>query len=165
MSDTTTDVETPTEDDQQQPDADTPDVDSTDAGEHAEQDDDQPEDRTGSREAAKYRRQLRATETERDQLRDQMAAQRRAFIDWRSANAVGGAVDPELLDAAGIDVDTLLDPDTGQLDMDLVDRFIDDTAVKFRVQRTVKPNPQQGQPSQGAGASWASVIKQGAKSG
>lgn len=97
--------------------------------------------------AKKYRARLREAETERDQLRADLAAQRRAVIDWRASNAIDGAVDPQLLDAAGINIADLLD-DTGHLDMTAVDKFIDETAVKFRVQRAVKPNPQQGNPSQ-----------------
>ncbi|MFN3003460.1 hypothetical protein ACK12G_09405 [Mycolicibacterium wolinskyi] len=100
----------------------------------------------GNKEAAKWRRKLRDTEAERDTLRDQITAQHRAIIDWRASTAQSGAVDPQLLDAAGIDITALLD-DNGHLDMTAVDQFIDQTAVKFRVQRTVKPNPQQGNPS------------------
>ena len=169
MDDTTTETEdTPTDvvdlDTPQEP---TPHVETEEEqpDESLEDDDQHDDERGGGKEAAKYRRQLRATETERDQLRDHLAAQRRAMIDWRSSNAVGGAVDPQLLDAAGIDVDTLVDQETGHLDMAAVDAFIDSTAVKFRVHRVVKPNPQQGQPSQGGGgASWTDVIKQGVKS-
>lgn len=100
----------------------------------------------GNKEAAKWRTKLRAAEAERDELRDQITAQHRAIIDWRSTTAVRGAVDPQLLDAAGIDIAELLN-DNGHLDMDLVDQFIDATATRFNVHRTVKPNPQQGQPS------------------
>ncbi|MDO3240019.1 hypothetical protein P5W04_07815 [Mycobacteroides abscessus subsp. abscessus] len=45
-------------------------------------------------EAAKWRTKLRAAEAERDQLRDQLTAQQRAVIDWRSSTAQHGAVDP-----------------------------------------------------------------------
>ena len=167
MTDTTTEDDTTTEvvdlDVPEESAADVPEESPTD---ESLEDDQHDEERGGGKEAAKYRRQLRATETERDQLRDQLAAQRRAVVDWRSSNAIGGAVDPELLDAAGIDVDTLIDPDTGQLDMTAVDAFIESTAAKFRVQRAIQPVRQQGQPSQsGSAASWSDVIKGGAKSG
>ena len=168
MDDTTTDTEDPTTpvaetDPTEESTVDVDDVDGVSEDAVDESDDDGRG--SGAREAAKYRRQLRATETERDQLRDQLTAQRRAVIDWRSSNAVGGSVDPQLLDAAGIDVDDFIDPETGHLDMTAVDAFIDSTAVKFRVQRTMKPNKQQGQPSQAAtGGSWSDVIQGGAKS-
>ena len=97
-------------------------------------------------EAAKWRTKLRAAEAERDQLRDQITAQQRAMINWRASTAQAGAVDPQLLDAAGITITDLLD-DNGHLDMTAVDQFIDQTAIKFRVQRHIKPNPQQGNPS------------------
>lgn len=115
------------------------DPDATDVPEADEQD-------NGNKEAAKWRTKLRAAEAERDTLREQLAAQHRAVIDWRSANADRGGVDPQLLDAAGINIADLLD-DTGHLDMNLVDQFIDATAVKFRVHRSPAPNPQQGSPS------------------
>lgn len=115
---------------------------------HDDADDEDRDDIGRARyQAKKYRARLRETETERDQLRDELAAQRRALIDWRASNAIDGAVDPQLLDAAGINIADLLD-DAGHLDMGAVDKFIDDTAIKFRVQRAVKPNPQQGNPSQ-----------------
>lgn len=127
----------------------TADVDVTPDDTEEPADDDQGEDsqESANAEAAKYRRRLREAEGERDQLRDQLAAQHRAVIDWRATTAQAGAVDPQLLDAAGITVDELLD-DTGHLDMAKVDQFIDSVATKFRVQRHAKPNPQQGNPSQ-----------------
>lgn len=117
----------------------------------SEQGDDQA-DATDSpnKEAAKWRTKLRAAEAERDTLRDQLAAHQRAIIDWRAVNSAGGAVDPQLLDAAGINVTDLLD-DQGQLDMAAVDTFIDATATRFRVHRQPRPNPQQGNPSQHRG--------------
>ena len=125
----------------------------------SEQGDDQA-DATDSpnKEAAKWRTKLRAAEQERDALQQQLTAHQRAIIDWRSSNAVGGAVDPQLLDAAGIDINDLLDPDTGHLDMAKVDQFIDATATRFRVHRDVKPNPQQGNPSQARGGSLADLF-------
>lgn len=97
-------------------------------------------------EAAKWRKKLRDAEAERDSLQTQLDAQRRAIIDWRSTNSARGAVDPQLLDAAGINITELCD-DNGHLDMTAVDQFIENTATKFRVHRMVKPNPQQGNPS------------------
>lgn len=87
--------------------------------------------------AARYRAQLRGAETERDQLRDQLAAQRREIINWRASNA---RVHSDLLDAAKIDPDQLVDPETGCLDMPRVDEFIEATARRFHVARGFTPN-------------------------
>lgn len=124
-------------------------VDTDDGAPDDDQDDgDDRDDISRARyQAKKYRARLRETEAERDQLRDELAAQRRAIVDWRATTAADGAVAPELLDANAITIDDLLD-EHGRLDMTAVDKFIDETAVKFRVQRAVKPNPQQGNPSQ-----------------
>lgn len=119
----------------------------------------EPPEESPNKEAAKWRTKLRAVEAERDQLREQLTAQQRAVIDWRSATAVRGAVDPQLLDAAGIDITELLD-DNGHLDMNLVDQFIDGTATKFRVHRTIKPNPQQGNPSEARGGGLVGMFQQ-----
>lgn len=64
------------------------------------------------REAAKYRRKLRETETERDQLREVVAGMRRAEVE-RIAGA--NVQNPAGLWAAGIDLADLLDP-AGQVD-------------------------------------------------
>lgn len=64
------------------------------------------------REAAKYRRKLRDTETERDQLREAITGMRRAEVE-RIAGAT--VQNPAGLWAAGIDVADLLD-DAGQVD-------------------------------------------------
>ncbi|OBG48323.1 hypothetical protein [Mycolicibacterium fortuitum] len=120
-----------------------------------------PEDeqRGGNKEAAKYRKQLRATEAERDQLRDQLTAQRRSLIDWRAAgNGPNGTVQPELLDAAGLNVDTLIDTETGQLDMNAVDQFIGATAQRFNIARGFTPNRGQGTSGHSAPPSKPSIA-------
>ncbi|ONM47168.1 hypothetical protein [Nocardia donostiensis] len=77
------------------------------------------EQQSGNREAAKYRRQLRDTETERDQLRERVTAYERAEVErlvadhladpadlWVAGTELdalrgkGGAVDPEKVKAA-----------------------------------------------------------------
>lgn len=135
--------DTPPTTDDQHPD----DADEDDAGDVAK----------ARAQAAKYRARLRETETERDQLREQLAAQHRALIDWRSTTADRGSVDPALLDAAGLNIEELLD-DNGHLDMGKVDEFIDSTATRFKVHRQVKPNPQQGTPSLAPGNSLAAAF-------
>lgn len=93
------------------------------------------------KEAAKYRTQLRETEAERDQLRDQLAAQRRAIIDHQ---ATARGVDPQLLDAAGINIDELLDDESQHVDLTKVADFVDETATRFKVARGFTTNRAQG---------------------
>jgi hypothetical protein len=107
--------------------------------------------------AAKYRARLRETETERDALRDQLDAQRRAVINWRATTTAGG-VDPALLDAAGINVAELID-DAGNLDMAAVDQFIDSTATRFKVARGFTPNRAQSAGGAGRAPSLADAFR------
>jgi hypothetical protein len=110
-------------------------------------DDDQGDDNSrAGRDAAKYRARLRETEAERDQLRDQLNAQRRAVIDWRATSGKS-RVDPALLDAAGINIDELLDEESGHLNMEAVDTFIGDTVKRFNLAQGFTPNRGQGQSS------------------
>lgn len=92
-----------------------------DVTDEQEQPDSSPEDTAAAeqdsdgnpgREAAKYRRKLRETETERDQLREVVDGMRRAEVE-RIAGAT--VQNPAGLWAAGIDVASLLD-DAGQVD-------------------------------------------------
>lgn len=79
--------------------------DAPENGSETEGSDEQP-----GREAAKYRRQLRAAEGERDTARQQLAAVRR-----QTAEDASGLLKPAGLWAAGVDVDTLYGDD-GRLD-------------------------------------------------
>lgn len=133
-------------------------------------------EQTPNSEAARRRHQLREVEAERDQLRDQLAAQRRAMIEWRVANHPGGAIDPQLLTAAGLDFADLtaakytgedatergiLD-DEGQLSMEALDAFAEAVARRFNVARLKSgpaPNPQQGIAPGKPSSTWAAVIK------
>jgi hypothetical protein len=94
------------------------------------------------RDAAKYRTRLRETEAERDQLRDQLAGQRRAIIDHQ---ATARGVDPQLLDAAGLNIDELLDDEGQHVDTAKVAEFVDATAKRFKVGQGFTPNRGQGQ--------------------
>lgn len=159
MPDNPTETTTETTDTQTVP-ADPPEASTVpepaDAGTAADSDEDT---RGGNREAAKYRTQLRAAEAERDQLRDQLTAQRRSLIDWRAAgNGPNGTVQPELLDAAGLDVEALTNPDTGQLDMNAVDQFIGATAQRFNIARGFTPNRGQGASGNGTPPSKPSIA-------
>lgn len=77
----------------------------------------------GNAEAAKYRRQLRETETERDQLRDQLTSMRRAHVDQL---ATAANVKPAALWATGVELDALVAED-GTINVDLVTAAIDTT--------------------------------------
>jgi hypothetical protein len=130
----------------------------------------------GNAEAAKRRRQLRETEAERDALRAQLTAQRRSLLEWRAANHPGGPIDPQLLAAAGLDLDDVdafsiagdddteikLVGDTGVIDLEQFDVFAESVAKQFnvtRVKRGPLPNPQQGNPGDKPAAGWSSIIK------
>lgn len=61
-----------------------------------------------SKEAAKYRHQLRATEAERDGLAARLASVQRSQVD---AQVTGAGVKPEALWAAGVELEDLLTDD------------------------------------------------------
>lgn len=61
-----------------------------------------------NQEAAKYRRKLRDTETERDQLRDRVTGFQRAEVERLAA---GRITNPAALWAAGVELESLLGPD------------------------------------------------------
>ncbi|ULN34186.1 hypothetical protein [Mycolicibacterium smegmatis] len=99
------------------------------------------------RDAAKYRRRLREAEAERDHAAAQLAASHRAMIDWRAQNPSRpgiAKVDPALLDAAGMDISTLVDTETGLVDMQAVDDFLETVADRFNVAKGLAPNRSQG---------------------
>ena len=77
---------------------------------------------TGNREAAKYRRQLREAEAERDQLRSTIDAMRRRAIEDIAARDHRVAK-PEALWNAGADLTEML-ADDGQLNLDAVNGWI-----------------------------------------
>lgn len=83
------------------------------------------------REAAKYRRALREAEADREILRGQVATLRRAAVATAIEHArVQGTV--ELLDAAGVNIDDLLD-EAGAVDSGKVIAAMDAAAKKMGV--------------------------------
>ena len=77
----------------------------------------------------RYRQQLRATEAERDQLRERLERRDKADIERMIA---GKMIDPADLWAGGITLADVLDPDTGEISPQLVDEAVG---------RTVKQHP------------------------
>lgn len=114
----------------------------------------------GGREAAKYRRRLRETEAERDQLADTLARTRQSIVD----NAVQAAgLDPRLLGAAGHSLDSLVGKD-GLVSHDKLAEAISTTAQEFGLNRPgLRANPQQGRggPQSGTTASWSEALRGG----
>lgn len=102
------------------------------------------DDRSKSnKEAAKYRRQLRDTETERDGLRDRVAGYERADVERIAGTKLQDGSD---LWAAGVNIDDLRD-DTGAVDPDKVTAACDQIVAQrphWRKSRIPKPDPRQG---------------------
>lgn len=118
------------------------------------------EETTGGREAARYRRRLRETETERDGLRLQLEDAQRSMIEAIAA-AAGRLQRPAVLWAAGATVEGLLD-DHGNVDPDRVLAACETAATEFGVSRAPRPNyvPSEGTnpTGRGAGDGMAAVI-------
>lgn len=105
------------------------------------------------RDAAKYRAQLRETETQLGATQAALAAQQRAIVD-RHAGAPGpererfrgerAAVAPELLDANGFELADVLD-ENGLVDLEAVEAFAAATANKFGIVHRGGFKPNRGQ--------------------
>lgn len=114
-----------------------------------------------SQEAAKYRRKLRDTETQRDDLRDILHRTRQAVI----ADAVEAAgLTHKMWEASAHDISALVGDD-GLLDKAKLTEAITATATDFGLNRTdrrMEPNPQQGT-SNGGGApaakTWGKALR------
>lgn len=88
-------------------------------------DDDQEPDDKSDREAAKYRRQLRAAEAERDKLRATVEGYHRAEVE-RIAKA-RGLIDATDVWASGVSLDQML-TDAGAVDTGRVEKVVADIA-------------------------------------
>ena len=146
---------------------------STDVGDDVDQDavdagdqhDDDPADDDPSapaREAAKYRRRLRETETERDGLAERLAGYQRREAERIAGDTLSRGDD---LWIATDDVSAVLD-DTGAVDPDkvtaAVQAVLDGRPQLGRTHGRVRPNRQQGQPSSPQpGGSWSELLKGG----
>lgn len=70
---------------------------------------------------AKYRQALRAVESERDRLRDQLDARIRSDVEHLVGNRL---IDPADLWAGGVTVADVTDPESGELSTDLIDEAV-----------------------------------------
>lgn len=90
-----------------------------------------PGEANPSKEAARYRRQLRATERERDQLAEQVTALRRAAVEDRVKSH---RIAPEGFWASGVQLEDLLAADGG-LDETAIKTAADNAAETLGLQR------------------------------
>lgn len=90
-----------------------------------------PGDANPSKEAAKYRRQLRATERERDQLAEQVTALRRAAVEDL---VTAQKVNPAGFWAVGNTVEDMLD-ETGGIDPEKVTAAADRAVAELGLER------------------------------
>lgn len=134
---------------------------SADAGasEHAES----VADAAAGKEAAKYRRQLREVEAERDTLRSAVDTFRRQQVEDIAARQFNVSK-PAAVWASGVTVDALLGPD-GTLDQKLVAAAIT-AAVTDLGLHVPKPSglpaaPNAGRESLSRGATWSDFLKHG----
>lgn len=97
-------------------------------------------ERPGNREA-RYRKQLRTVEAERDNLTEQLEAARRGLVDHLAQTQ--GRIRPEALWASGVTVADLLD-DAGGIDPAKVAAACDDAAGMLGLTRTPRPDRNQG---------------------
>ncbi len=146
---------------QPSPDSDHPPVPTvTDTGASSDSDngtENEGEGEGSGREAAKYRRQLRAAEGERDTARQQLTAVRR-----QTAEDASGLLKPAGLWAAGVDVDALYGDD-GRLDRERLREAVTGASETLGLTpkpRTPKPDPSQGSTTAAhAPARWADAFR------
>lgn len=100
---------------------------------------DEAHDERPARDAARYRRQLREVEAEREALRGQLDALRRAQVVSivKAERRFGG---PDLLDAAGVPMADLLD-DAGAVDTAKVLAALDDAGRRLGVSTKLPAAP------------------------
>ncbi len=96
---------------------------------------DEPDDAQGGKEAAKYRRRLRETEAERDQLRERLDSLQRTEVE-RIASAT--VAKPAALWAAGTKLEDVLD-DAGNVDQRKVTEAITAASDALGLSRTPPP--------------------------
>lgn len=115
---------------------------------------------TGSnREAAKYRRQLRAVESERDGLQAKVEALQRAEVERLAAEH--GLTRPSAIWASHVTLDDLV-TDDGTVSPDRVQDAVGKAVdvLGLAVKRAPRPDPSQGpRGTEGSAQSWDSFLK------
>lgn len=117
-----------------------------------------------NREAAKYRRQLRDVEAERDQLTEQLTAARQQILDNAALNWKNGAgsIYPEALDQAGLKPEQFF-TETGHLDQEALDQHMSALKQKyghmFQRPGLVVPNEGRSPSSTDFGNAWEEAFK------
>jgi hypothetical protein len=147
MTDTdTTTTEEPTE--AQPTDVPEPTDESTDPGEAK-----------AGREAAKYRRQLRETEAQRDTLQTRVESAQLALVDHLAVTV--GRIRPAALWASGAELANLLDAD-GNVDTQAVVKACEEAVSTLSLSRTPRSDPSGGQgaaPSLSGGGALADAFR------
>lgn len=117
-----------------------------------------PTDPKAAKEAARYRRQLRAAESERDALAEQVTALRRAAVEDR---VKAQKVPVEGFWASGVQLEDMLNAD-GQLDDEAIKAAADKAVVELGLERVgvhMRPVPSEGRTTSPGGAqSWESAF-------
>lgn len=117
-----------------------------------------------NREAAKYRRQLRDVEAERDTLSEQLAAARQEMLNTAALNwrAGAGSIHPEALDQAGLTPEGFFD-DAGKLDEAALDERMTELKQQYRhmfqPHGLYVPNEGRSPSNQELGNAWEEAFK------
>lgn len=113
-------------------------------------------DRAG-KDAARYRRQLRDAESERDTFKAERDAARRALVDRLAEEE--GRIRPGGLWASGVELDALLD-ESGNVAVALVREACAAAVESLGLHRlgTPKPDPSQGMGSVTSGNGWQAAF-------
>jgi hypothetical protein len=123
----------------------------TDAAPDPTDDSTDPGEAKAGREAAKYRRQLRETEAQRDILQTRVDSAQRGFVDHLAETV--GRIKPAALWASGADLGALLDA-SGNVDTKAVVAACEAAVSTLSLSRTPRSDPSGGQgaaPSLGGG--------------
>lgn len=149
--------------------ADTDEADDTDDEDDA--DDDEGQDDRGSnasRQAARYRVQLREAQDQNVTLAAALGLQQQAIVDMLVTSAGFDAKFSKLIESSGVELDDLLD-DGGLVDPGKVRQAIVSTARAFNVQPNRRPKPVSGQGqtggSGGSGKGWSDLLSEAAGRG
>lgn len=131
---------------------------TTGAPEAAEDTTGPQDDVKAGKEAARYRRQLRETEAERDTLRERVEAMQRAEVE----RLAGHLSQPSAIWAAGVELADVLDED-GNVDPGKVTPAVTAAAESLglaRASRTPRPDPSQGATGTGPRRNeWAEALR------